>query len=883
MSKRYWRPYLWLISAVSVFVPRRLRAEWRREWEAELLNREETLTKWRKKVSFDLLKHSTGSVWDALWLQPRRWEDEMFQDLRFGVRMLWKNPGFTLVAVLTLALGIGANTAIFSVVYAALLRPLPYPDAGQLVQVKKESSPAWFEMIGGGEIVSGGEFLEWRDHNQVFSRLAAYGGGEANLTGMNEAERIAVGRVSADFFPLLGIQPAIGRSFIPEEDRPSGEHVVVLGHGIWQSRFGGDALVVRRTLTLDDKSHTIIGVLPPTFHFPEPYEMWVPLALDEGAVRAGKQLTLLRTIARLEPGVTMEAARADLNAITRAAGGDRPPPSSGGRVQVITLREQFVGAARLMLLVLLAAVGFLLLIACANVANLLLARAAVRRREIAVRLALGASRWRIVRQLLTESTLLSLLGAAAGALVAVWGVGAMRTMGVADLASVQDIGVDAPVLGFTLLISLANGLLFGLAPALQASRPEVSEWLKEGAATTSGGRARQRLRSLLVISEIALSLVLLIGAGLIVRSFVRLLSVDPGFRPEGALTMQITLSESRYDGQRRAEFFRQLLERLGGLPDVRAVGAIDRLPLGNYSASIAAGVDIEGAPQHVSGKQLPIAIAAVAGDYFRAMGIQLKRGRAFNEHDDATAAQPVVIVNETFAEQYFGSADPVGKRVSGFGPDGEWLTIVGVVGDVRQKGLDREPEAEIYWPYSRAGGGRMSVVLRTEGDPRSLVATARAAVRALDPHQPVHGVMTMEQRLAGSYAPRRSSMLLLGIFAVLALMLAAVGIYGVMSYAVAQRTHEIGIRMALGARAGDVLKLVVVHGLVLTLTGAVIGLTAALGLTKLMSSMLYEVSATDPLTFVLTATLLVVVALLACYLPARRATKVDPLVALRYE
>ena len=878
------------------------------------------------------------------------------QDLRYGARMLRRSPGFTAVAVLALALGIGANSAIFSAVNAVLLRPLPYPDPGQLVQIKKEEAlPAGMDLIGGGEFVGGLEFLEWRERNSVFSRIAAYSGSEASLTGVDEAERIVVGQVSADFFPLLGIQPALGRSFLPEEDRPGSHRVVILSHGIWQRRFGGDADVIGRTVTLNDESHTVVGVLPPTFQFPEPFEMWAPLALNESVERSGTQMSLVRVIARLKPGIALERARADLDAIarqarqgSREAAGDAPmhgdqsnapsrteaPPAArgdtlqqfnselpaqgseermvaipfpgppgdrdpqgaarttgdeggpprllggSGRLQVVTLREQLVANARLTLLVLLGAVAFLLLIACANVANLLLARAVTRKKEIAVRVALGASRGRVVRQLLTESVLLSLLGGLVGILLAVWGVGILQNSGVATLPHMQEIRIDGYVLGFTALISLVNGLVFGLAPALQASRHDVGEALKEGSYGSTGGLRRERLRSLLVVSEVALALVLLIGAGLMVKSFLRLQSVDPGFRPEGLLTMQITLSESRYGPQQQADFLKQLLQRLESLPGVQSVGATDHLPLTDYS--LVTSVAIEGHPPPVFGKDPPASVASVSADYFRAMGIPLKRGRAFTDRD-TKEAPGVVLVNEAFARRHFAGEDPIGRRISGGAAEGNWLTIVGVVGDVRQKGLDGEPEAEIYRPFSQGGSPLLSVVVRTAGDPMSLAAAARSQVRALDRDQPVHSMMTMQQRLADSMAPRRSSMLLLGIFAALALLLAAFGIYGVISYSVTQRTHEIGIRMALGAQREDVFRLIVGQGMILVSIGVAMGLAGAFAVTRVLSGLLYEVSVTDPAIFVGIALLLAGVALLASYIPARRAMKVDPLAALRYE
>jgi len=818
-------------------------------------------------------------------------------DLKFAFRQLLKNPGFTAVVVLTLALGIGANTAIFSVVNAVLLKPLPYPEPGQLVQLRADWSGKPSTVIGSAT------FVEAKAQSQSLAHIAAYSGGDMTLTGAGLAERVVSGAVTADFFPLLGVQPALGRNFTREEDTPNGPKAAILGHGLWQSRFGGDAEVLGRTITLNQQSYIVVGILPARFQYPEPFQLWTPLALGETGgtfVTYGEGMMLLKAIARLKPGVTLQQAQAELQTIAQriATPGGNPRPrgeggeggEGGGRgdsvLTLIGLHEQVVGDVKGALLVLLGAVAFLLLIACANVANLLLARAAARQREMAVRAALGAGRLRIARQLLTESVLLSLAGGGLGLFVAFWGVRALGQWSGASLPTLHGIGIDAWVLAFTLGVSVITGLAFGLAPAVQAWRTDVNAALKEESRSDTGGH-RNRLRQLLVVSEVALALVLLIGAGLLLKSFSRLLGVNPGFRTEGVLTFQVNLTEGKSAAQ-KINFTQRVTERLRALPGVQAAAATDSLPLTPFTRISLA--EIDGQPpidvnklRRGELKVRPASRPTVTYDYFNAMGIPVKSGRVFTLQD-ARPTAGVVIVNEAFEKHHFPGESAIGKRIHLGGTAGaHWQTIVGVVSDVRQSGLAGDVMLEVFNPVLDDIEEGMSFVIRTSGEPVDLISAVRAVMAEVEPNLPIHNVMTMEQRLANTTTSHRLNTVLLGSFAAVALLLAVVGIYGVMSYAVTQRRREIGVRMALGAQKSVVLGLIIRGGLRLTLLGVAIGLAGAFALTRYLSSLLYSVQATDPLTFLSVAVGLTGVALFACWLPARRAARTDPMEALRHE
>jgi len=815
--------------------------------------------------------------------------ENLLQDIRFGSRMLVKSPGFTTVAVLTLALGIGANTLIFCVVNAAILHPLPFREAGRLVTLWATSPTVGYSGPG---TLPDHDFVEWRKQNRVFSHIAAFRGQPSNLTGVGDPVRLNGESVSPSLFRVLDVSPALGRTFAPEVEGTANSHVALLGDRLWRSRFSGDPSVVGRAIRLDGECYTVVGVMPAGFGFPNETDVWTPLTLSLDAHNA-----TLQVVARLKAGVSIAAARSDVDLIGKRLDEQRHtrPPQPGDWVWIVTLiplRQAVATDLRTPLLVLFAAVGLVLLIGCANVANLFLARATSRQSEIAIRRALGASRSRLVRQMLTESVLMATVGGFAGLLLATLGRRLLaqaasllpQSLAAPSVAAhIASAGIDVSVLGFTLAVSVLTALLFGLAPALVASRAGLNSNLKDEARSTSTGKRQGLLRDSIVVAETALALILLVGAGLMIRSFLRLIGVNPGFSPHGVLTLNISLPESRYhSAQSMIAFEEQALERLSALPGAKSAGGVFGLPVGN--TGVAGDFTVEGQPPPRAGARAFIAFKRVIGGaYFQAIGIPLLAGRTFDEHDSETSPH-VVIVSQSLARHYWPQGEVLGKRLKPGFSDDAWCTVVGVVGDTKTYGA---ASPSMYLPYAQSPATflmqDMTLVLRTTSDPASQVASARRAVQSVDPALPVFDVSTMEEVVYRSATAPRFNASLLGIFAALALVLATVGIYGVITYAVQQRTHEIGVRRALGAQAADVLRQILRQGMFLASVGIAIGLAGAWALTRFLSSLLFDVRPTDAMTFVLVPLILGAVALVACYLPARRATKVDPMVALRYE
>ena len=796
--------------------------------------------------------------------------------------MLSNSPGFTAVAVLTLALGIGANTAIFSVVNAILLRPLPYPNADRLVLVWENNLKQGWNRVG----VSGPTYLDWKEQSQSFDDMAVMQPGTGTLTGLGEPEQFAGMRVSANLLELLGAKAILGRTFRAGEGRIGHNNVAVLTHGFWQRRFGSDADIVGKKAIIDGMPYTVIGVLSPSFWLPVPCEAMAAWDNDD-LRRQSRSSHELGLVARLKRGVTLEQANAEMRTVARRVWQGYPAMQDWS-ASVVPMHENLVEYLRPALLVLLGAVGFVLLIGCTNIANLLLARAAARQKETAIRTALGAARARLLRQFLTESVVLSLIGGALGILVAYWGIAVLRaviphSIPVPEASAevlVSKIGMDARVLLFTLLISLASGLVFGLAPALQASRVSVSATLKEGGRSASASHGHARLRGLLVVSEVALALVLLIGAGLMIRSFWRLQGVNPGFNPDHVLTLEIELpTDSKYRQPReQAAVFRQFLEHVQRVPGVRYAALTHVVPLAQADDRLT--YLIEGRPQPGSGQGWPADVRRISPDYFRTLGIPLKKGRQFTDRDKEDAP-PVLVIDESLARRGWpGNEDPIGRRLL---IRSRAFEIVGIVGEVKHSGLNKTAKPTIYFPYLQSPAFRMNLVVRSLGAPETLVRAMKSAIWEVDKDQPVYNVRTIEEILASSQSAPRLTLTLLLAFALVAVLLASLGIYGVMSYTVSRRSHEMGIRMALGAQPSGVLKLVVGQAMVLVLIGLAAGLAAALLLTRALSTLLYGVSATDPLTFVAVSLALAGVALAASYLPARRATKVQPIAALRHE
>ncbi|HEY0321327.1 MAG TPA: ABC transporter permease [Pyrinomonadaceae bacterium] len=805
--------------------------------------------------------------------------DTLWQDLRYSFRMLWKSPGFTVIAILALALGIGANTAIFSVVNAVLLKPLPYKDPNRLAIL-------WEKAATQDTSVAYQNFQDWREQNQSFEEITAFRRDSFNLVGAGEPERLAGRLASASFFKTFGAKLFKGTDFPEAEDRVGGQKVVILGYGFWQRRFGSDESIVGKQLSLNNQSYTVIGITAPDFRFGSDTDIYVLLGQsDDKCFKSRGCHPGIYVVGRLKPGVSLEQGRADMDAIMGRLGQQYPDTNTDRHIHIESLYDNTVSDVRPALFVLLGAVGFVLLIACANVANLLLARSAVRQKEIAIRTALGASRWRIVRQLLTESVVLGIFGGAIGLLLALWWTDALKSLVPGNIPRITEAGIDLRVLGFTVLVSLLTGIIFGLIPALQVSKPDLNEALKEGDRGSTG--SRHRVRSLLVVSEIAIALVLLIGAGLMVKSLWRLQSVSTGFETRNLLTMQLSYTVRPGEIERARSFFTELEEKIKATPGVEAVSFSNGLP---FLGAAEDSVWVKGRPKAKPTDEMMAVQYLVTPDYFRTLGIELKKGRLINEQDRA-GSPLVVLVDESFAQKYFPGEDPIGQSLD-MGHDAPSFQIVGIVGHVKHYGLDGEVpvDPQYYIPFRQVPDdyfprvvNRMSLSVRTTGDPLKVVPAIRQQVLSTDQNQPVYNARSMEQVIAESIASRRFAMLLLTIFAGVALLLASVGIYGVMSYSVTQRTHEIGIRMALGASALDVLKMVVGQGMLLVLIGVVCGLLGAFGVTRVMSSLLFGVSATDPWTFVGISLLLALVAFLACYVPARRATRVDPMTALRYE
>ncbi len=817
--------------------------------------------------------------------------ETLWQDLSYGIRTLFKNPGFTAVAVLSLAIGIGANSAIFSVTNALLLRPLSYQDADRLAILWQRSpglnvAQDWF---------SPGQYLDVKTQNRVFEQVAVTIGASFNLTGQGGPEHVDGARVSSSLFQLLGVKAMLGRVVLPEEDQPGKPAVVILSYGFWQRRFGGDPGVIGQKLILSGNSLEIVGVMPPGFSLTkevmltvnaiEKADLLLPLPMSESA-RTNRGNEDFNIFAKLKPGITVAQAQADMDLLAGRMKQQYPenyPPHGGLTISVVPLLKQVVGEIDLALYVLFGAVGFVLLIACANVANLLLSRAAVRQKEMAIRAAVGASRVRIIRQLLTESSLLALMGGLLGMLIALWAVEVLRRFGPENIPRLSEVSVDGRVLAFTFFVSLLTGVVFGLAPALRASRVDLNETLKEGGRSGDGasGRGHHLTRRLLVVSEVALSLVLLIGAVLLIRSYQRVVNAHPGFDSRSVHAMRLSLPAAKYaTPESIVGFFRQVGERLKQSPGVESVGTSYSLPM-SAVAFAWEPITIEGYVPPTTHDSIISNVRIINPGYFDVMRIPLKEGRYFTEQD-IKGAQETVIVNEALAQRFWPNQHPIGKRLQR-GKSGVWRTVVGVISDAKEYSAEKEPPIAVYYPSEQVIARNMYLVIRTASDPVPMTAAIIKEIQAVDPEMPVFDIGSMDQRLYGSLARQRFSMFLLGVFAVIALLLAAIGIYGVMAYSVNQRTHEIGIRMALGAQPGNILQLIIKQALILASLGIAIGLAGALVLTRLLSSLLFGVSATDLFTFVITPLLLGGVALLAGYVPARRAAKVDPMIALRHE
>ena len=800
--------------------------------------------------------------------------DTLLRDIRYGVRGLIKRPAFTLIAVMTLALGIGANTAIFSVVNTVLLRPLPYRDAPRIVTIWQNNAKAGVLRND----VAPANFLDWQAQSRSFESMAGIEPFGFSMIGNGEPERFGTWLVTAGFFETLGTNPFWGRTFTSQDYQPGNERVVVISHGLWQRRFGGDRNLVGQKLTLNGQPYTVVGVMPPEFQFPADREVWAPRVLRESD-RQIRGATYWNVIARLKPDVTLNQAQEEMNAIAGRLAGEYPDTNGGMGATIVSLPEQLTGHVRSALWILLGAVGFVLLIACGNVANLLLVRGAERNREFAIRSALGAARVRLIRQLLTESVLLALLGGIGGVVLASWGVRLILSLNSAKIPRIEYVHIDFRVLLFAIGLSLLTAILFGLIPATQFSRTDLQSTLKEGGRGAVTGSTRHWMRNSLVVAEVAVALVLLTGAGLLVRSFVLVTRVDPGFDKERVVALQVFLSRNQKAEQINA-FFDQSLEKIMTVPGVQSAAVVASPPFINLEQDFP--FTIQGQPIPPKGREPSAFYTEVSPDYLKTLTVPLRHGRFFTKFDKPDSAQ-VMVINQAMARRYFPNEDPLGKKLTVMFDPPETREIIGVIGDVLHSGLDTSARPEMFVPYLQSPTSQMTFVVKTTPDAAAMLPAVKTAIREVNRNQTFSQAATMEQLVNDSLKQRRFNLFLLVSFAVLALVLAGIGVYGSINYSTRQRTHEIGLRMALGAQSGDVLRLIVGHGLGLSLTGIAIGLTASFALTRLMKGLLFGVSATDPVTFVAISLLLALIGLLASWIPARRATKVDPMVALRYE
>ncbi len=862
---------LTVIRLISLLVPSRKRMEWKDEWEAELCYASHRLNR------VALVLRCGGALIHAMWLRQREWRLEMLiQDITYALRTLLKKPAFTTVVISLLAIGIGANTAIFSIVYSVLLRPLSFKDPDRLVMVFSHNTRQQVSY----STLSADDLIDFQKQNDVFDGLASVTPRWGFVLTINgEAEQVFGKWVSANFFDVVRTRPQIGRTFTPDEDKAGGVPAVILSYESWQRRFGGDPNVLNKSLILNGAQTPIVGVMPRGFRFIDDSELWVPGAQNPISTR-GRNVRYLNSIARLKSGVSIEQADASIRTIASRLEAQYPATNTGFTTDIRKLLDHITGDTRPTLMILLAAVGLVLLIACANVANLMLVRGADRQREVAVRTALGADRARLIKQFLTESVLLSVIGATAGLLLAQWGIRFLISLG-PNLPRLTEIRIDGSVLVFTLFLAITTGVVFGLFPAVQSARSDLSETLKEGGRGGTTGVVRHRFRKTLVVLEVALALVLLVGSGLLLRSFVRLLNVDPGFRTENLVVVNMSVPAQKYpQPEQRQTLYYQVEDKLKTLPGVISVGASSRIPLASAlgSTNITSFFTIEEKPV-AAGERPEIDYRVATADYFETMGIAMIRGRKFTRQDTTQVA----IINQAAARKFWGDEDPIGRRVSfGNAAQSPWVTIIGIVGNIRHMGLEIDPRPEIYRPYGVNPLTGPWLVVHTAGDPNAIAAALRSEIRSIENQMPLL-INTIDELVDLSVAQRRFSMLILGIFAGVAMVLAIAGIYGVMSYTVSQRTHEIGLRMALGAETRQVESMVVREGLLLSSLGVAIGVAGAIAGTRAMSTMLFGITHTDPLTYLGVAAVLLAVALVASYFPARRASRVDPLVALRHE